>query len=156
MARGRYIAKRDILPDIKYSDKIVSKFINIMMGKGKKSVAQKIFYSAMDNISEKLNKDPVEVFKSAIKNVSPIVEVKSRRVGGATYQVPIEVTEDRGTALAMKWIVTYSRDRSDKTMSLRLTAEIIDAFNGTGNSFKKKDDTHKMAEANKAFSHFRW
>jgi small subunit ribosomal protein S7 len=156
MARGKYIAKRDVLPDIKYNDKIVSKFINIMMGKGKKAVAQKIFYTAMTTISEKLNKDSIEVFKKALKNVSPIVEVKSRRVGGATYQVPIEVSEERGTALAMRWIVSYSRARSDKTMAMRLTGELVDAYNETGSSFKKKDDTHKMAEANKAFSHFRW
>lgn len=156
MARDRYIPKREVLPDEKFNNKTISKFINIMMLKGKKSIARKNVYVALDLIKERTKKDPVEVFEKAIKNVMPVVEVKSRRVGGATYQVPIEVTENRGTALAMRWIVMFSRKRSDKTMALRLTNELLDAYNQTGSSYKKKDDTHRMAEANKAFSHFRW
>jgi small subunit ribosomal protein S7 len=156
MARNKYIPKRDILPDERYNDKLLSKFINIMMGAGKKSVARKILYNTLDNLKEKTNKEPLEVFHKAIENVRPIVEVKSRRVGGATYQVPVEVDDVRGKALAMRWIVSFARNRSDKTMSLRLTQEFLDAYNKTGSAYKKKDDTHKMAEANKAFSHFRW
>ena len=156
MARNKYIPKREILPDEKYNDKLLSKFINIMMGRGKKSVARKILYTTLDNLKEKTNKDPLEVFHKAIENVRPIVEVKSRRVGGATYQVPVEVDEVRGKALAMRWIVSFARGRADKTMSLRLTQEFLDAYNKTGSAYKKKDDTHKMAEANKAFTHFRW
>jgi len=156
MARNKYIAKREILADEKYNDKLLSKFINIMMGSGKKSVARKILYTTLDNLKEKTNKEPLDVFHKGIENVKPLVEVKSRRVGGATYQVPIEVDETRGRALAMRWIVSFARKRADKTMSLRLTQELLDAYNKTGSAFKKKDDTHKMAEANKAFSHFRW
>ena len=141
MARNRYIPKRVILPDDKYRNVTVSKFINVMMVKGKKSVAQKIFYNAMDILKEKTKKNPIEVFEKALNNVRPIVEVKSRRVGGATYQVPVEVSENRGMALAMRWIVSFSRKRSDKTMDLRLTNELLDAFNETGSSYKKKDDT---------------
>jgi len=156
MARDRYIPKREILPDEKYNNKDISRFINILMYDGKKSVARSILYTALDNLKEKTGKDPVEVFLTALKKVSPAVEVKSRRVGGATYQVPIEVSESRGKALAMRWIVMFSRKRSDKTMALRLTSELFDAFNDTGSAFKKKEDTHRMAEANRAFSHFRW
>ena len=156
MARNKYIPKRDILPDEKYNDKLLSKFINIMMGRGKKSIARKILYATLDNLKEKTNKEPLDVFHKAIENVRPIVEVKSRRVGGATYQVPVEVDEVRGKTLAMRWIVSFARSRADKTMSLRLTQELMDAYNKTGSAYKKKDDTHKMAEANKAFSHFRW
>ena len=156
MARNKYIPKRDVLPDERYNDKLLSKFINIMMGEGKKSVARKILYNTLDNLKEKTNKEPLDVFHKAIENVRPIVEVKSRRVGGATYQVPVEVDDVRGKALAMRWIVSFARNRSDKTMSLRLTQEFLDAYNKTGSAYKKKEDTHKMAEANKAFSHFRW
>ncbi len=156
MSRDKYIPKKDILPDEKYNDKVLSKFINIMMGRGKKSVARKILYTTLDNLNKKTNKEPLEVFHKAIENVSPLVEVKSRRVGGATYQVPVEVNESRGKALAMRWIVSFARGRSDKTMALRLTQELLDAYNKTGSAFKKKDDTHKMAEANRAFTHFRW
>lgn len=156
MARGKYIKKREIILDEKYSSILLSKFINMIMERGKKSTARSIIYTALDNLKEKTKKDPIEVFETSIKNVMPAVEVKSRRVGGATYQVPVEVNDERGKALAMRWIVMYSRQRSDKTMALRLTNELHDAFNKTGNSYKKKDDTHKMAEANKAFSHFRW
>lgn len=156
MSRSKNITKREVLPDEKYKSVMISKFINIMMGRGKKSVARKIFYQALEQMGEKTKKNPVEVFEEALKNVAPLVEVKSRRVGGATYQVPIEVTENRGKALAMRWLVMFARKRSDKTMSARLSGELVDAYNKTGNSYKKKDDTHKMAEANKAFSHFRW
>ena len=156
MARGRYIPKREVLPDEKFGSKDISKFMNTMMLKGKKSVVRKIVYTALDNLQDKAKKDPVEIFDKAIKNVMPLVEVKSRRVGGATYQVPVEVTEPRGKALAMRWIVMFARKRSDKTMALRLTGELFDAYNQTGSAYKKKDDTHKMAEANKAFTHFRW
>jgi small subunit ribosomal protein S7 len=126
------------------------------MSHGKKSVARKIMYTALENLKEKAKKEANVVFDEALKNIMPLVEVKSRRVGGANYQVPVEVTEDRGRALAMRWIITYSRARSEKTMSAKLTGELMDAYNKTGNAYKKKEDTHKMAEANKAFSHFRW
>jgi small subunit ribosomal protein S7 len=156
MARGRHIPKRDILEDEKYKNKIITKFVNIMMFDGKKSIARSIIYKTLDNLAEKTKKDPVEVFEQAMKNVMPLVEVKSRRVGGATYQVPVEVSENRGRALAMRWIVMFSRKRSEKTMADKLTGEFLDAYNKTGSTFKKKEDTHKMAEANKAFTHFRW
>jgi small subunit ribosomal protein S7 len=156
MARSKHISKREVIQDEKYNNLIVSKFINIMMNDGKKSIARKIFYNTLDALKEKTGKDQIEVFETALKNVAPLVEVKSRRVGGANYQVPIEVSEERGRALAMRWIITYSRARGEKTMQAKLTGELIDAFNKTGNSYKKKDDTHKMAEANKAFSHFKW
>lgn len=156
MARSRYIPKRQILPDEKYNNLLVSKFINVMMSEGKKSVARKILYTALEQLSQKTGKNPVESFTEAIDNVRPLVEVKSRRVGGATYQVPIEVQEDRGRALAIRWIISYSRKRSEKTMNLKLAGELIDSFNKTGTTYKKKEDTHKMAEANKAFSHFKW
>ena len=156
MARSRDIPKRQILPDEKYNNLLVSKFINVMMSEGKKSVARKILYTALEQSSQKTGKNPVESFTEAIDNVRPLVEVKSRRVGGATYQVPIEVQEDRGRALAIRWIISYSRKRSEKTMNLKLAGELIDSFNKTGTTYKKKEDTHKMAEANKAFSHFKW
>lgn len=156
MARGKHIFKRDVIPDEKYNDKTVTKFMNILLTQGKKSVARNILYKTMDGLKEKTKKDPYEVFMKALNNVRPMVEVKSRRVGGATYQVPVEVTEQRGIALAMRWIISYSRKRSEKTMIQKLTGELLDSFNETGTSVKKKEDTHKMAEANKAFSHFRW
>jgi small subunit ribosomal protein S7 len=156
MSRSKHIVKRDVLPDEKYNDKVITKFINILMSHGKKSVARKIMYTALENLKEKAKKEANVVFDEALKNIMPLVEVKSRRVGGANYQVPVEVTEDRGRALAMRWIITYSRARSEKTMSAKLTGELMDAYNKTGNAYKKKEDTHKMAEANKAFSHFRW
>jgi len=156
MARDRHIPKREILPDEKYNSVLIAKFINVMMYQGKKSVSRKIMYDALDSVAEKTQKGAAEVFEKALDNVRPLVEVKSRRVGGATYQVPVEVTEDRGKALAMRWIITYSRGRNDRTMSKKLAAELLDAYNQTGLSFKKREDTHKMAEANRAFSHFRW
>jgi len=156
MPRRRVAEKREILPDPKYNSKLVSKFINIMMEDGKKSIAEKIMYGAFDILKEKTGSDPLKVFKTALENVKPVLEVKPRRVGGATYQVPVEIRSQRRTALAFRWIITYSRARSEKTMRERLAAELLDAFNSTGVSFKKKEDTHKMAEANKAFAHYRW
>ena len=156
MPRRRRAQKRKILPDPKYKDLVVAKFINGLMMSGKKSIAEKIFYDAMDQIEKKLKKDPLEVFKKAMENVAPILEVKSRRVGGATYQVPVEVRSDRRQALAIRWLVRYSRSRSERTMADRLANELMAAYKNEGASVKKREDTHKMAEANKAFAHFRW
>lgn len=156
MPRRRVAEKRDILPDPKYSSKIVSKFINVMLEDGKKSIAERIFYGAFDIIKEKTGQDPLKVFKTALDNVKPVIEVKPRRVGGATYQVPVEIRPQRRTALALRWIIKYARERSEKTMKERLAGELLDAFNNTGASIKKKEDTHRMAEANKAFAHYRW
>ena len=156
MARDRFITKREVLPDIKYNDVLVSKFINVMMLKGKRSVSQHIMYVALDKLEEKTETPALKAFEKAIDNVRPLVEVKSRRVGGATYQVPIEVDEVRGKALALRWIISNARKRSEKTMALKLAGELTDCFNKTGASYKKREDTHKMAEANKAFSHYRW
>jgi small subunit ribosomal protein S7 len=156
MPRRREVPKRRIIPDPKYKDKLVSKFTNTLMFDGKKAVAEGILYGAFDVIGERFKEDAVEVFRKALDNVKPKLEVKSRRVGGATYQVPVEVRPERRVALAMRWIVTYARDRGEKTMRERLAAEFVDAANGRGNAVKKKDDTHKMAEANKAFAHYRW
>ena len=156
MPRRREVPKRRIIPDPKYKDKLVSKFTNTLMYDGKKAVAEGILYGAFDVIGERFKEDPLEVFRKALDNVKPKLEVKSRRVGGATYQVPVEVRPERRVALAMRWIVTYARDRGEKTMRERLAAEFVDASQGRGNAVKKKDDTHKMAEANKAFAHYRW
>ena len=156
MPRRREVPKRRIIPDPKYKDKLVSKFTNTLMFDGKKAVAENILYGAFDVIGDRFKEDPLEVFRKALDNVKPKLEVKSRRVGGATYQVPVEVRPERRVALAMRWIVTYSRDRGEKTMRERLAAEFVDAAQGRGNAVKKKDDTHKMAEANKAFAHYRW
>jgi len=156
MSRRREIPKRDVLPDPKYGDKIVSKFVCRLMLDGKKSVAEQILYSAFDIVEERAKEDALQVFKKAIENVKPAVEVKSRRVGGATYQVPVEVRPSRRSALGMKWLVGYARDRSEKTMRERLAGELLDAANGRGGAFKKKEDTHRMADANKAFAHYRW
>ena len=154
--RRRRPEKRTILPDPIYNDLVVAKFINYIMIGGKKSVAERIFYNSLDIISDQLKTDsPIDVFKKALGNVSPMLEVKSKRIGGATYQVPMEVAENRRMALAMRWILIYSRSRKGKTMSNRLAAELIAASNNEGSSVKKKEDTHKMAEANKAFAHFR-
>ena len=154
--RRRRPEKRTILPDPIYNDLVVAKFINYIMVGGKKSIAEKIFYNSLDIISSQLkSNEPLDIFKKAIKNVSPMLEVKSKRIGGATYQVPMEVSENRRIALAMRWILNYSRSRKGKTMSNRLAAELIAASNNDGSSVKKKEDTHKMAEANKAFAHFR-
>ena len=154
--RRRRPEKRTILPDPIYKDLVVAKFINYLMVGGKKSIAEKIFYNSLDIISSQLKTDdPLDVFKKAIKNVAPMLEVKSKRIGGATYQVPMEVADNRKIALAMRWILIYSRSRKGKTMSNRLASELIAASNNEGSSVKKKEDTHKMAEANKAFAHFR-
>lgn len=156
MARRRVSTKREILPDPKYNSKLVSRFISVILKDGKKSVAEKILYGALDILKEKTGSDPLKVFKTAVENVKPVLEVKPRRVGGATYQVPMEVRPHRKIALALRWIVTYARDRKEKTMRERLAGELLDAYNNTGSSIKKKEDTHKMAEANRAFAHYRW
>jgi len=156
MPRRREVPKRKITPDPKYKDKLVSKFTNTLMYNGKKATAEGILYGAFNVIQERFKEEPIEVFRKALDNVKPKLEVKSRRVGGATYQVPVEVRPERRVALAMRWIVTYARERGEKTMRERLAAEFVDASAGRGNAVKKKDDTHKMAEANKAFAHYRW
>lgn len=156
MPRRKVVAKREIKPDPRYNDVLVAKFINCLMLRGKKSVAEKIFYSTMDQIANRTKEDPLKIFRRAVENVKPQLEVKSRRVGGATYQVPVEVRPERRTALAVRWIIHAARGRSEKGMVQKLTAEIIDAFNGRGNAVKKRDDTHRMAEANRAFAHYRW
>ncbi|MHB8171892.1 MAG: 30S ribosomal protein S7 [Thermincolia bacterium] len=157
MPRRGYIAKRDVLPDPIYKSKLVTKFINQIMLDGKKSTAESLCYNAFNIIKEKTGKDPLEVFEQAMKNIMPVLEVKARRVGGANYQVPIEVRVDRRQALALRWLVDYARKRGgEKTMQEKLASEILDAANSTGGAFKKKEDTHKMAEANKAFAHYRW
>ena len=156
MPRRRLVKRREITPDPKYNDVIVAKLINNVMKKGKKSLAEKIVYSAFDLISKKLNADGVVIFKQALENVKPVLEVKPRRVGGATYQVPVEVPQHRRVSLAIKWIIKATENRAEKTMIERLANEIIDASKNTGAAVKKKEDTHKMAEANKAFIHFRW
>jgi small subunit ribosomal protein S7 len=150
------IAKRDVLPDPLYHSKLVTRLINNIMYDGKKGVSQKIVYGAFDIISEKTGKDPLEVFEQAMENVMPSLEVKARRVGGATYQVPIEVRPERRQTLGLRWVTNYSRLRSEKTMKERLAGEILDAINGAGGAAKKREDTHKMAEANRAFAHYRW
>lgn len=156
MPRKGHVPKRDVLPDPIYNDKIVSKLINNVMYDGKKGVAQKIIYGAFDIIREKTGKDPLEVFEAAMNNVMPVLEVKARRIGGATYQVPVEVRPDRRQALGMRWLIDFARNRGERTMKERLAGEIMDAANNVGSSVKKKEDTHKMAEANKAFAHYRW
>ena len=156
MPRRGSIAKRDVLPDPLYNSKLVTKLINNIMLDGKKGVAQKIVYEAFDIIKDKTGEDALSVFEKAMENIMPVLEVKARRVGGATYQVPIEVRPDRRQTLGLRWLTTYSRNRSERTMKERLAAEILDALNGNGGAAKKCDDTHKMAEANKAFAHFRW
>lgn len=156
MPRKGAVPKRDVLPDPVYNSKIVTRFINKIMLSGKKGVAENIVYDAFDIIRAKTGKDPLEVFETAMKNVMPVLEVRARRVGGANYQVPIEVRADRRLSLGIRWLVNYSRLRGEKTMRERLAAELIDASNNTGATIKKKEDTHKMAEANKAFAHYRW
>ena len=156
MPRRREVKKRDVIPDPKYRDVLVQKFINRMMLDGKKSVAENIFYQAVDEIEKKAKDDPLKLFKKAIENVKPMIEVKSRRVGGATYQVPVEVRSVRRTSLALRWIVKYTRARGERGMVKKLAGELLDAANNKGASIKKKEDTHKMAEANKAFAHYRW
>ena len=156
MSRRRRAEKREILPDPKFKDLVLSKFMNNLMFDGKKSVSEKIVYGAFDEIENKMKRPPLEVFHEALDNIKPSVEVRSRRVGGATYQVPVEVRPQRREALAIRWLIKASRDRNEKTMKDRLASELIDAVNTRGSAVKKKEDTHKMAEANKAFSHFRF
>ena len=155
MPRRGFIAKRDVLPDPIYNSKVVTKLVNNIMLDGKKSVAQNIVYDAFDIIKEKEG-DPLEVFEEALNNIMPVLEVKARRVGGATYQVPLEIRPERRQTLGLRWLVRYARTRHEKTMAEKLAGEIIDAINGNGGAFKKKEDTHRMAEANKAFAHYKW
>ena len=156
MPRRGSIAKRDVLPDPLYNSKLVTRLINNVMVDGKKGVSQKIVYGAFEIIQEKTGKDPLETFEQAMENIMPLLEVKARRVGGATYQVPMEVRPERRQTLGLRWLTNYARLRSEKTMKERLAGEILDAINGVGGAAKKRDDTHKMAESNKAFAHFRW
>ena len=156
MSRRKSAVKRTILADARYDSQTVSKFINVLMYQGKKSTAERLFYEAMDLVENRTSQPGVNVFKQALTNLKPVVEVKSRRVGGATYQVPVEVRPDRRTALAMRWLISYTRDRNEKSMAEKLAAEVISASKGEGNAIKKKEDTHRMAEANKAFAHYRW
>jgi small subunit ribosomal protein S7 len=156
MPRRREVPKREVLPDPLYNSQLVTKFINVMMKDGKKTVAQRILYSALDTIRERTSDDPMKVFKRAVENVKPAVEVKSRRVGGSTYQVPVEVRPNRRLALSLRWLIQMSISRGEKTMKARLANELMDASEHRGGAIKKKDDTHRMAEANKAFSHYRW
>ncbi|MDH7578948.1 MAG: 30S ribosomal protein S7 [Bacillota bacterium] len=156
MPRRGYVARRDVLPDPVYGSKVFTKLVNKIMWDGKKSIAEKICYGAFDLIKAKTKRNPMEVFEQALKNVMPVLEVKARRVGGANYQVPVEVRSERRLTLGIRWLVNYARDRAGKSMQEKLAAEILDAANNTGGAVKKKDDTHKMAEANKAFAHYRW
>ena len=156
MPRRREVTKREILPDPKYKNTLVARFINKIMNRGKKSVAEGILYRALGIIQERAKEDPLKLFEKSVNNVKPIIEVKSRRVGGATYQVPTEVRQERRTALAIRWLITYAKERSEKSMEEKLAAELIDAANNRGGAIKKREDVHKMAEANKAFAHYRW
>ena len=156
MPRRGFIAKRDVIADPMYNSKLVTKLVNSVMRDGKKTVAQKIVYDAFDIIKEKEQKDPLEVFEEALNNVMPVLEVKARRVGGATYQVPLEIRPERRQTLGLRWLVSYARNRHEKTMAEKLAAEILDAIAGNGGAFKKKEDMHRMAEANKAFAHYKW
>ena len=156
MPRKREVRKREILSDPKYHDVLISKFINGIMRRGKKSLAEGIFYGALNMIKDKTHSDPSKIFNQAMDNVKPLIEVRPRRVGGATYQVPVEVRPTRKVALAIRWIIGFAKQRSEKTMAEKLSAELIDAANNRGAAIKKKEDTHKMAEANKAFAHYRW
>lgn len=156
MPRKGVVRKREIQPDPKYKDRLVAKFVNSLMRKGKKSLAERIFYDSLEIMKGKAKDDPLKVFKQGVDNVKPILEVKPRRVGGATYQVPVEVRPDRRTSLAIRWIIQFAKARPEKTMHERLAAELLDAANNRGAAIKKKEDTHRMAEANKAFAHYRW
>ncbi|MGQ9695742.1 MAG: 30S ribosomal protein S7 [Thermodesulfobacteriota bacterium] len=156
MPRRRVVVRREILPDPKYKNILVAKFVNCIMRRGKKSVAERILYRALEIIKERTSEDPLKVFEKSVNNVKPVLEVRSRRVGGATYQVPTEVRPERRTALAIRWLITYAKERAEKSMEEKLAAELIDAANNRGGAIKKKEDVHKMAEANKAFAHYRW
>ena len=154
--RKKRAIRRRVTPDPKFGDELISRFVNSVLKDGKKNIARKIVYSALDQIAQKTEKNPLEVFKKAVDNASPLIEVRARRVGGATYQVPTEVRLERRTALAIRWLITYAQERSDKSMTQKLAAELLAASSGEGGAVKKKDDVHRMAEANKAFAHFRW
>ncbi len=156
MSRRRLATKREVIPDPRFGSEVLAKFINMVMSNGKKSVAERIVYGALESIQSKGHEDPVEVMSKALANVQPVVEVKSRRVGGATYQIPVEVRPSRRSALAMRWLIEAARKRGEKNMPLKLAGELLDAHEGRGSAAKKKEDTHRMAEANKAFSHYRW
>lgn len=156
MSRRHRAEKREVLPDAKFGDRVLTKFMNNLMYDGKKSIAEGIIYGAMGRVEDKLKRSPIEVFHEALDNIKPALEVRSRRVGGATYQVPVEVRPERREALAIRWLITASRARNENTMEERLAGELVDAVNGRGSAVKKREDTHKMAEANKAFSHYRW
>ena len=156
MSRRHAAEKRQVLPDAKYGDRVLTKFMNNLMIDGKKSVAETIVYNALDRVENKIKRAPIEVFHEALENIQPSVEVRSRRVGGATYQVPVEVRPERREALAIRWLITAAKNRNENTMEERLAAELTDAVNGRGTAVKKREDTHKMADANKAFSHYRW
>ena len=156
MPRRREVQKRKILPDPKFQDRLVTKFVNNLMRKGKRSTAEQIVYGAFEIVQDKGKDEALKLFKKALENIKPVLEVKSRRVGGATYQVPVEVRQDRRVALGMRWLIGYAKDRGEKTMREKLAGEILDASNNRGNAVKKREDTHKMAEANKAFAHYRW
>jgi len=154
--RRREVAKRIILPDPKFNDRVVAKLVNIMMQDGKKSTAERTLYNALDLVAKRASDEAVKVLKKSLDNIKPMLEVKSRRVGGSTYQVPVEVRAERRTSLAMRWLIKYANDRSEKTLTDKLAGEILDAFNNRGSAVKKREDTHKMAEANRAFAHYRW
>ena len=156
MPRRREVVKRETFPDPKYKNILVAKFVNKIMQRGKKSVAERIFYHALEIIQERTKEDPLKVFEKSVNNVKPVIEVKSRRVGGATYQVPTEVRPERRTALAIRWLISYAQERTEKSMEEKLAGELIDAANNRGGTIKKREDVHKMAEANKAFAHYRW
>lgn len=156
MPRRREVAKRVVLPDPKYNDRVVAKLINILMLHGKKSTAEKALYGALELVAKRTSEDPIKVFKKSLDNIRPMLEVKSRRVGGSTYQVPVEIRADRRTSLAMRWLVKYADARTEKTLTDKLAGEIVDAYNNRGAAVKKREDTHKMAEANRAFAHYRW
>jgi len=156
MPRRKVVSKRPVPPDPKFGDTLVTRCVNIIMRRGKKSVAQRIVYGALDTVHERTNEEPLQVFKRAVENVKPVLEVKSRRVGGSTYQIPVDVPPDRRVALSLRWIIGSARSRGERGMVRRLAAELLDAYNNTGSAIKKKEDTHRMAEANKAFAHYRW
>ncbi len=156
MARRREAVKRQIAPDPKFNDLLVARFINAILRKGKKSLAERVFYQALDNIGKKSKEEPIKVFHKAVENTAPLLEVRSRRVGGATYQVPVEVNPNRRIALGIRWMIQNAKSRSGRTMAEKLTGEIMDAYHNTGGAIKKKEDVHRMAEANKAFAHYRW
>ena len=156
MPRRKVVSKRPVPPDSKYGDVLITRCINVIMKRGKKSLSERIVYDALDILGDRTGEEPLHVFKQAVENVKPMIEVRSRRVGGSTYQIPVDVNPDRRIALSMRWIIGSARSRGERGMTRRLAAELLDAFNGTGSAVKKREDTHRMAEANKAFAHYRW